>query len=238
MIAKPEVLGSRPEHQVFGDLIEACRDPQAPHAIAVINIRDNYAGFSKGLTGKSLLGLHSRNRLVTSEFNALVGCFAKTERSVGEFSPDRAFGLVETFDKLFEELHEAMREEAYGRFFDNLKDDGPRKFLTGPVVREAVFHAGDSAYSFQYRDFSQERYEADSEWLRGNKGFDLEHARTILGALPAIQGKTLDRIRHGQSLEDLRSPLSAFRVDAGEIVEHTGLGQEVVAAFIDAFVTR
>jgi hypothetical protein len=238
MRATPQVAEPRTEQDIFRSLIEACTNSQAPHAIALIAVRDNYTGYAGKLTGERLLDTYSDKRLVTSEFNALLGCFARTERQVEEFSPEQALLLVDKMDGLLAELHEAMNRDAFGGLFNGLQDGSFQSFLTGPVVREAAFYAGDSAYSFQYRDFSQERYEADAGWLTANKGFDPAQARAILKALPDIHCGMLDLIHKSQSLDQLHTPLAAFRVDVQEISKRSGVDPGVVAAFVEAFVTK
>ena len=46
-----------------------------------------------------------------------------------------------------------------------------QSFRQGDVLREAIFYSGDSAYSFQYRDFAPKKYGRDDAWLETHKGF-------------------------------------------------------------------
>ena len=57
----------------------------------------------------------------------------------------------------------------------------------GEALREAIFYSGESAYTFQYRDFSPRKYAADDEWLRAKKGFTIQAARDVVHAVGRLR---------------------------------------------------
>jgi hypothetical protein len=64
-------------------------------------------------------------------------------------------------------------------------------FARGEVIRGSIFYSGESAYSFQYRNFALERYSKDNPWLRANKGFGIEEAHAIACALANLTSRKL-----------------------------------------------
>lgn len=67
---------------------------------------------------------------------------------------------------------------------DNATEGDFNPFTTGEVLRESFFYGADSAYSFQYRDFSPRKYANDDEWLQANKGFSIQRVFTVLCGHP------------------------------------------------------
>src|SRR5947207_1789099 len=82
-----------------------------------------------------------------------------------------------------------------------LRDDieehmkGSRQWLNplsrGDVLREVIFYSGESAYSFQYRDFAPSKYFEDDAWLRANKGFVITEARAAALVIARLQEEKL-----------------------------------------------
>lgn len=50
-----------------------------------------------------------------------------------------------------------------------------------------MLRGGESAYSFQYRDFSPDKYAKDDPWLIANKGFSIHDARNVVFAISRLQ---------------------------------------------------
>jgi hypothetical protein len=113
-------------------------------------------------------------------------------------------------DALLKELHETFLPSMPGAIAEQAK--APVKDLEllgrGEFLREAIFYGGESAYSFQYRDFAPLKYAADDPWLKANRGFSIFDARTIAQAIARLQE---------QKLKDTVGP---HREDLTRAVEH------------------
>lgn len=93
--------------------------------------------------------------------------------------------------ELLEELHACFNQpmlESLKRAFKDMKG-GKRRAEASPfdradVLREPIFYAGESAYSFQYRDLAVERYADDDDWLLADKAFGSPTAERLPRRLP------------------------------------------------------
>ena len=68
-----------------------------------------------------------------------------------------------------------------------ITEEGFNPFTTGAALREPIFYGGESAYSFQYRDFCPAKYASDDPWLIANKGFSIHDARNVVFAISRLQ---------------------------------------------------
>ena len=142
--------------------------------------------------------------------------------------------MCDNAERLLSELHGAMIADAYKGFS---KDFNP--LTTGEAIREAVFYTAESAYSFQYRDFSPTRYKNDDPWITEKYGFTSQDASILLRAILDFQSEKA--MVHLQSLRSI-SPdqwtmLPAFMFSVEDIIEISKRPTEVVENFLEAFST-
>jgi hypothetical protein len=133
--------------------------------------------------------------------------------------------------KLLKELHESMLLPMMEELRDALESG--RKispFEKGSNLREPIFYSGESAYSFQFRDFAVPKYQADNSWLEIQKGFKIQSARDVVHALVKLQNDKFTLIM--TSLVDL-SPedstfLPSFVFTTDELAEASGIDRSLI----------
>ena len=164
----------REEQEIFGDLAALCGSPGYVHAIASLCFRDNMIAYRGEMTAEDMQHMFSMSRLVRTEISALIGLLIKQEIDYAYPGDEELSRYVQQTEKLLKEVHEAMLRP-WKAAFDPQKaaEHGARLFTSGDALREPIFYGGESAYSFQYRDFSPLKYAADDDWLRANKGFTI-----------------------------------------------------------------
>jgi len=177
----------RTESEIFGELETLCSSPGYIHAIAFFCLRDNMIRYSGEMKPEDMRHLFSRTRLIRTETSTLIGLMLKHEIRYDLPSPEVMNDYVEKTEKLLEELHESMSSAFFAHLNpEATKEGGSNPFTYGEVLREAIFYGGESAYNFQYRDFSVRKYEKDDEWLETNKGFSIAAARNITRAVGSL----------------------------------------------------
>lgn len=182
-VAKP----ARPEQVIFDELAELCISPGYVHAIAYLCFRDNMIRYSGEMTADDMQPLFSRSRLIRTEISTLIGLMLKRDINYSLPSPKTLDRYIKMTEALLEEIHHTM----LGAFCEGIdpakimeKDFNP--FTSGAVLREPIFYGGESAYSFQYRDFSPHKYGNDDSWLIANKHFSIQQARDVVFAVSRL----------------------------------------------------
>lgn len=173
-------MDARSEIEVFADLAELCRSPGYIHAIAYFSFRDNLIRFGDQLDAEAMESQYARERLLRAEISVLIGLMVQMPIDAALPAPNRFQEYIDQTQALLDELHSAMSASWRNSF--KLVDgvvtlDGP--LWSGQNLREPIFYSGESAYGFQYRALSVERYAADNIWLLANKGFEIEDAVTV-----------------------------------------------------------
>lgn len=113
-----------------------------------------------------------------------------------------------------------------------------RGFLSrGQALREPIFYGGESAYSFQYRDFSLPKYLRDDTWLQQRKGFGIQAAYDVVRAMGDIQNRKMMSSRRAM---DRQRPeewtiLPGFILTREELTTASGVSASVVDAVLAAF---
>lgn len=227
----------RTEREIFEDLVKLCTRPGYVHAIAYLCFRDNVIRYSKGVSGKDFEKMHSFERLIRNEINALIGCMVKADLNWSLPDPAAMNELIKSSDALLAEYHDRMTIDAYSGMSAEAIQSGFDPTSSGEALREAVFYAAESAYVFQFRDMACERYIKDGDWLVGKKGYSPIDACEICRALFASQNRIITT-----TLEGLRNrPLSewtlldGFRLDIDDIAARCGKTKETVSRFLSAF---
>jgi SEC-C motif len=210
----------RTEKEIFDELASLCTSSGYIHALAFIAFKDNFVGIKDELSPQDLAKMYSWDRLIRNESSTLLGLMARGPISYQ--LPDSATlkRYVDDSYRLLNELHNAM-ERAWGI------DD----------FREPIFYSGESAYSFQLRELAVAKYVKDDAWLRANKGFSIEEARTVVHALTIahnLQMTVTANLMEDQETEEL-TLLDGFLIDANQVAQMAGYPLEKVNTVLSAF---
>lgn len=240
MNAPKQPSSPRAECEIFADLGTLSCAPGFPEALAQMCAEANTIRFDGGLTGESLSGLYDRGRLIRTEISALVGLLARSH--VDESTPpaETVLSYVARAKALFEELHDALslpwRESIHTAFDGRAADDALGR---GAAMREPFFYSGESAFSFQYRDFAAQRYAGDDAWLRANRGFGIALARDVVNAIGRLQTRKLIEVLEARDRASDRLPafLPAFVFTAEEVAKLLRVRVERVRPVLAAFST-
>lgn len=231
---------ARKEIEVFKELEELCCSPGYIHAIAYFCYRDNTIKYADEVRPEDVLQQFSMERLVRTEISTLIGLACKKEIDEALPSPDVMQDYISRTDNLLQELHHSMMPPMEEIFDPNrIKDDSYNPFNTGALLREAIFYGGESAYHFQYRDLSEDKYREDNNWLIENKGYSLEQAISVV---TAIQGLQNDKVNYvlGSLIEKHPNEwtmLDAYTFSLEEIVGKDELDIETTKNVIESFVS-
>jgi hypothetical protein len=145
---------------------------------------------------------------------------------------------IESTEALLEEIHNAMTA-SFWQDMDPAKiaEKGFNPFTNGAALREPIFYGGESAYSFQYRDFSPAKYANDDPWLIANKGFSIHDARNVAFAVSRLQDEkaiAVMRAMRGQPQETWTLlPGNAFSVQ--EVADYGHIDPVIVDRVLSAF---
>ena len=229
----------RAEEEVFSDLAKLCVADGYAHVIAYLCFRDNSIFYKDKLTTKDFEHQSSRERLIRTEINTLIGLMCKAELKLEIPPPSELQRLIEKTELLLNEMHEAMSAIWWQGFESPLEmiKSETNPFASGKGMREPIFYSGESAYDFQYRELAFIKYENDAQWFEEEKGFSLTDAKSIVDVLSEIQTIKLELTR--ESIRGLPpeqwTMLPAFKVTDEDITSRTKLSAEVVEKFLKSF---
>ncbi|AXV97025.1 preprotein translocase [Ralstonia solanacearum] len=229
----------REESKILEDLAALATSPGYVHALAQICQRDNVIYMKGKLQPSDMDRLFSRERLIRTELTTLIGLMAKKPLDLSPQPFDVVERYVKRTDVLMRELHDTMSYPMFAAMFDAMKaGTQPPDLWRGPGMREPIFYGTESAYAFQYRDFVPEKYGADDEWLLKAKGFTSGQARTVAWAMCALMDEKGTRLLMDASVSKAlpETWLPAFEFSLDEVAFRSGLAQDVVEAFFNAFL--
>jgi hypothetical protein len=228
----------RSEQAIFDELAVLCASPGYVHAIAYLSHRDNMIGYSGEMKPEDMRHLFSRNRLIRTEISTLIGLVLKQPIDYDLPAPVVVEQYTKDTEALLEEIHHAMSAQIWQRL-DPAKaaDKDFNPFADGAALREPIFYGGESAYSFQYRDFSPKKYGRDDEWLISNKGFSILDARNLVHAISTLKDEravtTLKAMKGLDRSKWTFLPSHAF--SAPEVAARAGLAIETAERILGAF---
>lgn len=178
----------RSEQEIFDELASLCASPGYAHAVAYLCSRDNMIRYSGEMKAEDMQHLFSKSRLIRTETSTLIGLMLKSPIDYTLPAPPALEKYIESTEALLQEIHHAM-SASFWQDIDPAKIAGKgfNPFTSGAALREPIFYGGESAYSFQYRDFSSAKYANDDPWLIGNKGFSIRDARNVVFAVSRLQ---------------------------------------------------
>jgi hypothetical protein len=228
----------RTEQEIFDDLAKLCTSPGYVHAIAFFCFRDTIVRYQDEMTVEDMRNLYSPERLVRTEISTLIGLMIKAK-------PDHALPKHEITDRyisrtqeLLEEMHRVMMQGMFGGLdLKTVLDSGADPFDRGAALREPIFYSGETAYSFQYRDLSVRKYEADDGWLQSNKGFSMDVARDVVDALERLHTEKLTAVMNEiiRARPDNWTVLPGFSFTIDELTRYSGIDASTVEKVVEAF---
>ncbi|MCK4517435.1 SEC-C domain-containing protein [Candidatus Babeliales bacterium] len=190
------------------------------------------------MTADDLMHQFSMTRLVRTEISTLIGLMFRKNIDFSLPSPDVAQEYIEKTESLLQELHHSMMVPMIADFNPSkISREDFNPFTSGAVLREPIFYGGESAYNFQYRDFSIKKYAKDNPWFEANKGFSIENANAVLSAIAHFQnGKIFSTLEELRGKDPAKwSMLSAFTFTENDIASISGIDLSTVSAVINAF---
>ena len=193
----------RSEQTIFDEMAALCASPGYVHAVAYLCSRDmiHYSGEMKA---KDMQHLFSNSRLIRTETSTLIGLMLKSPIDYTLPTPQVLEKYVESTEALLAEIHHAMTASFGDIDPAKIAEEGFNPFTSGAALREPIFYCSESAYSFQYRDFSPAKYTKDDPWLIANKGFSIQEAHNVVFAVSRLQDeKAINVVRamHGTPQE-------------------------------------
>lgn len=228
----------RSEQTIFDELADLCASPGYVHAISYLCFRDNMIRYSGEMKAADMQHLFSKSRLIRTETSTLIGLMIKREIDYSIPAPQILEKYIKSTEALLEEIHHAM-SAAFWQDIDpaRVAEDGFNPFTSGAALREPIFYGGESAYSFQYRDFSPAKYANDDPWLAANKGFSIHDARNVVFAVSRLQDeKAISTVRamRGTAPETWTFlPGHTFSVE--EVADYGHIDAEIVDKVLSAF---
>jgi hypothetical protein len=228
----------RAEQEIFDELARLCASPGYAHAIAYLCCRDNMIRYSGEMKAEDMQHLFSKSRLIRTETSTLIGLMLKSPIDYTLPQPPVLEKYIEATEALLEEIHHAM---AASLWLDidptKIAEAGFNPFTSAAALREPIFYSGESAYSFQYRDFSPAKYANDEPWLIANKGFSIHEARNVVFAVSRLQDEkaiAVVRAMRGKPQETRTFlPGNAFSVQ--EVADHGHIDPVIVDRVLSAF---
>lgn len=228
----------RAEHEVFDELAGLCASPGYAHAVAYICFRDNMIRYSGAMKAEDMQHLFSKSRLIRTEMSTLIGLMLKNSIDYTLPAPPVLEKYIEVTEALLEEIHHAMSASVWKDIDPTrVAEAGFNPFTCGAALREPIFYGGESAYSFQYRDFSVAKYANDDPWLTANKGFSIRDARNVVLAVSRLQDEkaiSVMRAMHGTPQETWTF-LPGYSFSVQEVADYGHIDPAIVDRVLSAF---
>lgn len=229
----------RTEQEIFEELGALCVSPGFIHVIAYCCMRDNMIGYAGDeMKAEDMANLHGNSRLIRTEISALLGLLIKQDIEYALPEPEIFQSYLRKCEALLEEIHKAMSGEVFRNLTPEMMNDKDlNPFTMGAALRESIFYGAESAYAFQYRDFSPLKYGRDDEWLLAHKGYSVHDGKRVVQAVGLHQNEScvanINAMRALPMAEWTTLPGNEF--SAAEIAARAALSTDVVARVLDAF---
>ncbi|MDD2272055.1 MAG: SEC-C metal-binding domain-containing protein [Desulfuromonadaceae bacterium] len=228
----------REENAVFDDLLKLCSSPGYPHVIAHFCYRDNIVLYAGDMKPDDYLHMFSMERLIRTEISTLIGLMCKQPIDFKLPDPDEMQKLIDETESLLKELHYSMSAPMItGLKVPEKATEESNPFTCGSVLREPIFYGGESAYSFQYRDLSLEKYYKDNDWLISNKGFSIKDAHKVVQSVGEVQNRKLFHCIRGLRTKspEIWTLLPAFKFTGRDVAETAQMDHAKVNNILLAF---
>ncbi|WP_028944926.1 SEC-C metal-binding domain-containing protein [Pseudomonas vranovensis] len=230
----------RSEAEVFKELINLTARPGYAHAIAEICHRDNFVSFQGEHKPSDLDHLFDRKRLNRNEISTVLGLMMRQPLDLSEVDEATLRSYASRTDQLLGELHSALSGQMIGDLAPQAqKGEVVEDFWQGAMMKEPMFYATESAYSFQYRDFFVEKHAPDDPWLERVMGFNCAQALRVARAMCSLMD---ERVNTGARLTGepqvgqmpTGSVLEFFEFRTQEVAHFSGQELDVVEAVFKA----
>lgn len=232
------MIVTRTEQEVFDELGALCSSSGYIHTISFFCFRDNIYWYNGNLTPDVIANLHSEDKLIRSEISTLIGLMLKNDIDYTIPDPHLQQEYIEKTEALLKELHYTMMTPANNILMDiikNGKDNNP--FEKGEFLKESIFYGGESAYDFQYLDFSLQKYQKDNDWFVKNKGFSIYEAKEVIDAITDILHENIYALREKLlKINPLEwTTLDVFSFSIEEIQAKAELSTVTISNILNAF---
>lgn len=226
------------EQKIFNNLENLCRSTGFIHAIAHFCFRDQFFDYDGNLQASDMTHLFSESRLIRTEITTLIGLMMRGPIDLSLPEPEVLSDYVEQCEALLLEMHKAMFNQGeLATILQNSKEPKPDSLTFGKFLREPIFYGGESAYSFQYRDFAPRKYAADVDWLLQHRSIDIEVGREVCRGVCDISNERALEVY--QNINDKpikeRSMLSGFEFSCKELSARINQPIDCVRAIVEAF---
>jgi hypothetical protein len=228
----------RAEAEIFSELDALCSSPGYIHTIAYFCHRDNMIRYSGEMKPEDMRHLFSRDRLIRTETSTLIGLMLKHEISYEIPASNVMQSYIDRTERLLEELHRSMSSTFFVGFDPKqIVTEKFDPFASGKALREPIFYGGESAYSFQYRDFAVRKYGNDDAWVKANKGFSIAAARDVVRVIGQLADeKAVTTTKAMMSLPpDQWTILPASEFSVEELAHRSGIDDAIVEKVLAAF---
>lgn len=233
--ATKSAVPPRDEAEILAELRQLCWTPGFAHVIAYVIVRDNFVFYEDEMKPDDMAHLFGFKRLIRTEVATLIGYMIQGGIEVFDVLPGDQSALLAKVEALLEELHRRLSWPMFGAGLAN--SIAARDQVE--TLREPIFYSGESAFSFQYRDFAVEKFRADNPWLEANRGFTIEDAAAIVDAcLVLTEEQVTARLKTADPDDPSTwSPLPGFIVSKADLVARSSVAEEKACAVISAFST-
>lgn len=119
----------------------------------------------------TLFSKNTQEHFNQNEFAFLLGLWIKNVEKENVFDNKTEIKIVDEVYKLMYELHCTFLEDY--KFDINNLPDFKEHFANGKILQESMFYSGTGAYDLQYIELAISKYKHDIEWIKRNKGFDI-----------------------------------------------------------------
>lgn len=228
-------MDPRSESAIFSELRQIAATPGFAHILAYVCIRDNYIWYSDTLTLDDMAHLYTRERLIRTELQLLIGLMIQAAPDFAAPPPEDAAFILSQAEALLEELHLAMGLAPLEPGEERSIETFQRWSGSADAMREPIFYGGEGAFSFQNLDFAVRKYARDADWLRRVRGATIADMARVVGAIGTFQFAKATAARSAGSIAPGAAHLlDIFRFTSGDIVAATGLPRTRVRAAIKA----
>jgi len=229
---------NRTEIEIFNDLERLCSCSGYAHVIAHLCFKNNLTKYTGDITTDDLDHIYSSDYLIRNELAILIGLLVKN--TIDYLHPTAASMevMIKETQKLLQELHDLMSSTIFQNIFnEDTLNNKKNPFKDAMSLREAIFYGSESAYNFQYRDFSKLKYKKDDAWFISNKGYSVEQAHSVIIAIEKLQvDKALSTI---ESLEITPlhkwTLLPAFQFSIDDIYKYIKVDKKTIYNILASF---
>ena len=221
----------RTEQEIFTDLEALCKSDGYIHVIAYLCWEQNFLlCHNNKVVAEDLLEQNNiSDRYVKNEISALLGLMCKFNINYLPPNTTDIKNLVEKTKKLLTEMHGTIKPDLRSNFM--LMKENPLK--CAKILRESFFYGTESAYDFQYRDFSIERYNKDEKWFIENKGYTINEAVILIKSIIQYQQEKSNNIVNNKLLE--YNYLTPFILSIDDILNRCDISKDKIKAFLNSF---